>query len=326
MTACSDIQVSVIIPVYNEEQAIAATVVRVHELGLTDCEVLVIDDGSTDATARAAEAAGARVISHPYNIGNGAAVKTGIRAARGLVCVFLDGDGQHDPRDIPRLLAEISKYHMVVGARTKASDTDWHRDLANFVYNRFASLIANFPIQDLTSGFRVMRAQDARRFCDMFPNTFSYPTTSTLAFLRSGRSLKYVPIRCARRTGRSKIRLLKDGSIFFLIILKIAMAFSPLRVFIPISAALFVLGLARYLQTFLMYHHFTNMAHLLMNSAVIVFMLGLIAEQIASLRLERGDKLYQESDPERYAGFEEYAAQLAEAPALQAEAPPAPQL
>ena len=308
----NDIQLTVILPAYNEEQAIGETVLKIHELGLKDCEVLVVDDGSSDSTARVALAAGARVVSHPYNIGNGAAVKTGIRSARGCVLVFLDGDGQHDPRDIPRLLAHIPAYHMVVGARTRESDTSWHRDAANFVYNRFASIIANFRIEDLTSGFRVMRASDARRFCDMFPNTFSYPTTSTLAFLRSGRAVKYVPIRVSRRKGRSKIKLLRDGSAFLLIILKIAMSFSPLRVFLPVSVLLFLLGLSRYLYTYLMWHHFTNMSHLLMNSAVIVFMLGLIAEQIASLRLERGDKLFQAGDREQYAAFEEYAGKPAD--------------
>ncbi len=303
----TDTQLSIIIPVFNEEQAIGETVLRIHDLGLKDYEVLVIDDGSSDATARVAQAAGARVISHPYNIGNGAAVKTGIRSAKGRVLVFMDGDGQHDPADIPRLLAHIPRYHMVVGARTRASQTSWHRDLANFVYNKFASIIANFTIMDLTSGFRAMRSVDALRFCDMFPNTFSYPTTSTLAFLRSGRSVKYIPIKTKYRKGKSKIKLLQDGSRFFLIILKIAMSFSPLRVFLPISGALFMLGLARYVQTYLLYHSFTNMSHLLMNSSVIVFMLGLVAEQIASLRLEKGDKLFNTGDEKYYAAFEEYA-------------------
>jgi len=258
----ADILLSIIIPAYNEEEAIGETLVRIHDLGLEATEVIVVDDGSTDATARVAEAAGAKVISHPYNIGNGAAVKTGIRSSLGRVLVFMDGDGQHDPDDIPRLLAHVSKYHMVVGARQRGSETSFHRDVANFVYNRFASFIAKFPIQDLTSGFRAMRWQDARRFCDMFPNTFSYPTTSTLAFLRSGRSLRYVPIQTKYRKGTSKIRLIHDGFEFLLIILKISMAFSPLRVFIPLSSFLFFLGVGRYLQTYLLYHSFTNMSHL----------------------------------------------------------------
>lgn len=307
----SEVLLSIIIPAYNEEASIGNTVLRIQELNLPGSEILVVNDGSKDATARVAEAAGARVISHAYNIGNGAAVKSGIRSANGRVLVFLDGDGQHDPHDILRIIQHIPKYHMVVGARSRGSDTQWHRDLANFLYNTFASWISNFNIQDLTSGFRAMRREDALRFCDMFPNTFSYPTTSTLAFIRSGRSLKYVPIVTKKRIGKSKIRLVKDGVEFFLIILKIAMTFSPFRVFMPLSVFLFALGLGRYAYTYYWYQHFTNMSHLLLNSAVIIFMLGLIAEQIAALRFERGDKLFQVEDAARYQVFEEYSEQTA---------------
>lgn len=307
--AQNDPLLSVIIPAYNEEGAIADTVMAIQDLGLNSYELIVVDDGSTDATARVAAAAGARVISHPYNIGNGASVKTGIRSARGRVLVFLDGDGQHDPKDIPRLIAHIPRYHMVVGARQRGSQTHLHRDIANIVYNKFASFLANFKIEDLTSGFRAMRQQDALRFCDMFPNTFSYPTTSTLAFLRSGRSVKYVPIKTRYRVGKSKIKLINDGFEFLLIILKIAMSFSPLRVFLPISSFLFFLGIGRYAQTYLDYGRFTNFSHLLVTTSVIVFTLGLIAEQIASLRLERGDKLFRPEDADDYSTFQNYAEQ-----------------
>lgn len=296
-----ELLLSIIIPTYNEERAIGKTVLAIRELELNSVEIIVVNDGSSDATARVAEAAGARVISHPYNIGNGAAVKTGIRAARGRVLVFLDGDGQHDPKEIPHLASYITRFHMVVGARQRTSETHMHRDLANFCYNKFASFIANFKIEDLTSGFRAMRREDALRFCDMFPNTFSYPTTSTLAFLRSGRSIKYLPITTRYRVGKSKIKLIHDGFEFFLIIVKIAMSFSPLRVFLPISSFLFFFGLWRYCYTYYYFHTFTNMSHLLINSAVIIFMLGLIAEQIASLRLERGDRLYRPEDEKSYA-------------------------
>jgi glycosyltransferase involved in cell wall biosynthesis len=302
-----DLLLSIIIPTYNEEGAIGETVRRIVELKLPQSEIIVVNDGSRDATAEVAAQAGARVISHPYNIGNGAAVKTGIRSSRGRVLVFMDGDGQHDPHDIPRLVSQIAKFHMVIGARTRGSETYWHRDLANALYNSFASFIADFDIRDLTSGFRVMRRDDALRFCDMFPNRFSYPTTSTLAFIRSGRSVTYVPIKTQHRVGKSKIKLLHDGFEFLIIILKIAMTFSPLRVFLPISSFLFFLGIARYIQTYIEFHHFTNMSHLLINSAVIVFMLGLVAEQIAALRMEKGDKLFSIEDSSRYAEFEKWA-------------------
>ena len=298
--------ISIIVPVFNEEGAIGQTIAAIRALALPDSEILVIDDGSTDKTSAVAAAAGAKVVAHPYNIGNGAAVKTGIRSARGRVLVFMDGDGQHDPKDIPRLLAHISKYQMVVGARTSDTHAGWHRRIANGLYNNFASFVASFPIMDLTSGFRAMRREDALRFCDMCPNTFSYPTTSTLAFLRSGRSVKYIPIRARARIGKSKIRLLQDGVEFLMIILKIAMSFSPLRVFLPVSSFLFFLGLLRYAYTYYFFRQFTNMSHLMINSSIIVFMLGLIAEQIASMRLERGDRLFEVQDSNTYGVFDRF--------------------
>lgn len=289
-------RLSIIIPVFNEAGAIGDTIRAIQTLTLPDYELLVVDDGSSDDTPNIARQAGARVIAHPYNIGNGAAVKSGIRNARGEALVFLDGDGQHDPHDIPRLLEHIGSYHMVVGARHSGSETHLHRNLANKVYNLFASFIAEFKIEDLTSGFRAIRREDALRFCDMFPNKFSYPTTSTLAFIRSGRAVKYIPIRTKYRVGKSKIKLIHDGFEFFLIILKIAVSFSPLRVFIPLSSFLFFVGIGRYVYTYWCCQKFTNMSHLLINSSVIIFMLGLIAEQIASMRLERGDKYPLRSD------------------------------
>ena len=308
----SDPLVSIIIPAFREEAVIGDVIRRIRALEIPSVEVLVVDDGSDDGTAQAAAAAGARVISHPYNIGNGAAVKSGIRAARGKVLVFMDGDGQHGPEDIPRFLAKMTRFHMVVGARGRDSESSLHRRFANFFYNSFASLVAEFPIKDLTSGFRAMRRVDALRFCDMLPNTFSYPTTSTLAFLRSGRSVCYIPIKAVRRVGKSKIRLLHDGFEFLIIIMKIAMTFSPLRIFMPTAAFLFFLGLGRYLYTYLLVGRFTNMSLLLMNSAVIIFMLGLIAEQIAALRFERGDKLFEVESPESFSEFSQFDAEGSE--------------
>jgi len=296
-------QISVIIPVYNEEDGIADVVRGFFTLGLPDIEVLVIDDGSSDNTAKVAAEAGAVVLKHPYNIGNGAAVKTGIRAAKGKVLVFIDGDGQHDPKDLPRMLPNIVSYHMVVGSRTKGSQTTWHRDLANALFNWLASCITRFQIKDLTSGFRILRSSDAQRFCDMFPNGFSYPSTSTLAFLRTGRSVAYIPIQTKFRAGKSKINLVKDGIGFLIIIMKITMTFSPLRVFIPVSLAFLALGLIRYAYTYLLYGQFTNMAGLLINSAGLIFLLGLIAEQIVSLRLERSGNLFDPEDQRTYEVF-----------------------
>jgi glycosyltransferase involved in cell wall biosynthesis len=199
----------------------------------------------------------------------------------------MDGDGQHKPEDIPKLLAEAANYHMVVGARAKGSKLRFHRYAANVVYNLLASYVTQFKIKDLTSGFRVLSRRDALRFIDLLPNTFSYPTTLTLAFLRSGLTVKYVPIQTLYRAGQSKISLVTDGIRFFLIIAKIATLFSPFRIFLPVSILFFLAGMSNYAYTYVTEYRFTNMSALMFTAAVIVFMLGLISEQIALLRMER---------------------------------------
>ena len=241
-------------------------------------------------------AAGANVVRHPYNIGNGAAVKSGMRAAKGKVIVLMDGDGQHKPEDIPKLLAGAEIFHMVVGARAKGSKLRVHRNVANVVYNLLASYVTRFKVEDLTSGFRVMRRRDALRFIDLLPNTFSYPTTLTLAFLRSGLTVKYVPIQTLYRAGQSKISLVTDGILFLLIITKIATLFSPFRVFLPVSVFFFVVGLANYVYTYVTQNRFTNMSVFALSTAVIIFMLGLISEQIALLRMERQESGRRQDD------------------------------
>ena len=283
----SHCEISIVIPVFNEAAGLAELLGKIHALKLVQAEVIVVDDGSSDGSAEVALAAGAHVIRHPYNIGNGAAVKSGIRAAQGRLIVLMDGDGQHKPADIPQLLAEAGKYHMVVGARAKGSKLRFHRNVANSVYNLFASYVTKFTVQDLTSGFRVLSRRDTLRFIDLLPNTFSYPTTLTLAFLRSGLTVKYVPIQTLYRSGQSKITLVTDGVRFFLIIAKIATLFSPFRVFLPVSIMFFLSGMANYAYTYYAEHRFTNMSALMFTAAVIVFMLGLISEQIALLRMER---------------------------------------
>jgi glycosyltransferase involved in cell wall biosynthesis len=285
--------VSIIIPAYNEARVIgsvvAGVVSTVEQAGL-DAEVLVVDDGSTDGTAAAAEGAGGRVITHPYNIGNGAAVKTGIRRARGDILVMLDGDGQHSPEDIPRLLDKLEKYDMVVGARTSDSETGAHRDLANTVYNWLASYVCGRRIEDLTSGFRAMRANLAQGFVYLLPNTFSYPTTITLATVRSGRSLAYVPIKTAKRVGNSKIKLFRDGLRFLLIVLKIATFFSPLKVFVPASIAMFLTGFGYGLfKVIALGTRYGPTSAMLMTMAILVFLVGLVSEQIAQLRFDRSE-------------------------------------
>ena len=279
--------VSIVIPVFNEAESLQSLLDKIRALQIAHAEVLVIDDGSVDGSAEIAFNAGANVVRHPYNIGNGAAVKSGIRAAQGRTLVLMDGDGQHRPEDIPKLLAEAEDYHMIVGERAKGSKLRFHRNAANIFYNFLASYVTRFKVKDLTSGFRVLSRRDALRFIDLLPNTFSYPTTLTLAFLRSGLTIKYVPIQSLYRPGQSKITLLTDGIRFLLIITKIATLFSPFRVFLPVSLFFFCAGIANYVHTYVTQYRFTNMSVFLLTTAVIIFMLGLVSEQIALLRMEQ---------------------------------------
>jgi glycosyltransferase involved in cell wall biosynthesis len=283
----SHCEISIVIPVFNEAESLAKLLGQVQNLELAHAEVIVVDDGSTDGSADTAMRAGANVVRHPYNIGNGAAVKTGMRAARGRLIVLMDGDGQHQPEDIVKLLAQAGDYHMVVGARAKGSKLRFHRYAANVVYNLLATYVTQFRVQDLTSGFRVVYRRDALRFIDLLPNQFSYPTTLTLAFLRSGLTVKYVPIQSLYRKGDSKINLLTDGVRFLLTITKIATLFSPFRVFLPVSGFFFFTGIGYYLYSYVTQGRFTNMSVFLLTTAVIVFMLGLVSEQIALLRMEQ---------------------------------------
>lgn len=276
-------KVSVVLPAKNESGAIGDTVKKIHALGIVN-EILVINDGSTDSTMQVAKQAGAIVISHPYSKGNGAAIKTGARHAIGDVIVFMDADGQHDPEDIPRLLDEINQgYDLVVGARQKGSQASVGRGLANSLYNNLASYMTEQKVEDLTSGFRAVRAEKFREFLYLLPNGFSYPTTSTMAFFRAGYSVTYVPIHAAKRIGKSHIQPLKDGVRFFLIIFKIATLFSPLKMFLPIAVILFLMATGWYGYTLYEFHRFTNMSALLYTGSVMIFLMGLISEQITAL-------------------------------------------
>jgi len=280
------VAVTVLLPAYNEERSIGTTIKKIKSL-YPDFEVLVVDDGSTDKTLQVAMNAGANVWPHPYNIGNGAAVKSGLRIAKGEWVVMMDADGQHDPEDIGKLLEFKDSYDMVVGARISSSETALHRDIANKVYNLFASYVTKFKIKDLTSGFRIVRSNSARQFIYLLPNTFSYPTTLTMGYLRSGRSVKYVEIKTKYRIGKSKIKLLQDGTRFFLIITKIATLFSPFRIFLPISLFSFLSGLLYYLYTYYHFGRFTNMSAMLFSISVIIFMIGLVSEQVSQMRYDR---------------------------------------
>lgn len=275
--------VSVVIPACNESAAIAGVVTELLAAARWR-EVLVIDDGSTDDTSARATAAGARVIRHPYNKGNGAAVKSGIRAATGEYVLVLDGDGQHQPADTLRLVARLGEYDLVVGARSDETQAGSTRRLGNLALNRLASFLTERPIPDLTSGFRAARRECLVEFLHLLPNGFSTPTTTTLAFLRAGYNVTFVPIEVRPRVGRSKIRFSRDGVKFLLIVMRVVTIFSPMRVFLPVAALGFAAGTAYGLWTVATTHKIANGAVLLLLFSVLVFLVGLVSEQIAALR------------------------------------------
>ena len=282
-------RLSIILPAKNEAPALAALLPRLRTAH-PEAEIIVVDDGSTDDTCGVCKSSGVECLSSPYSMGNGAAIKRGARAATGDILVFMDGDGQHDPADIKRLLDQLDRgYDMVVGARGWGSQAGVGRGLANTLYNWLATRMTGHQIADLTSGFRAVRADKFREFLHLLPNGFSYPTTSTMAFFRSAYPVAYVPIKAAQRVGKSHIRPLRDGLRFLLIIFKIATLYSPLKLFVPMSALFFALGLFNYAYTYSHSARLTNMSTLLWSAAVIVFLIGLISEQITTLTYRKND-------------------------------------
>lgn len=278
---------SIILPAKNEGLALKELLPRLRAAH-PDAEIIVVDDGSTDDTRDICTAAGVTCLSSPYSMGNGAAIKRGTRAASGDVLVFMDGDGQHDPADIARLLEKLEQgYDMVVGARDWRSQAGVGRGVANTIYNWLATRMTGHMVADLTSGYRAVRAERFREFLHLLPNGFSYPTTSTMAFFRSAYPVAYVPIKAAQRIGKSHIKPLKDGIRFLLIIFKIATLYSPLKLFAPASVVFFVLGCANYLRTFFTYGRLTNGSTLMWSAAVIIFLIGLVSEQITALTYRR---------------------------------------
>jgi glycosyltransferase involved in cell wall biosynthesis len=281
--------VSVIVPAYNEGHSIAGVV---SALTTAACwhEVIVVDDGSRDETSRLAETAGAIVVRHPYNKGNGAAVKSGIRRATGEYVLIVDGDGQHNAADAGRLVSRLGEYDLVIGARAGRTQATLLRRGGNALLNRFAGYLTGRRIDDLTSGFRTARREYLLEVLHLLPNGFSTPTTTTLAFIKAGYNVTFEPIAARQRLGQSKIKLAQDGAKFFVIVLKIVTLFSPLRVFLPISLASFALGCAYGIWNAVVHSRIPNGAVLLILFSVVVFLVGLVSEQIAALRFEGGSR------------------------------------
>jgi len=277
---------SIIVPALNEAEAIA-DLVRALRGSAPWHEVIVVDDGSTDGTGERAREAGAVVVRHPYNKGNGAAVKSGVRRATGDAILIVDGDGQHRPADAVRLVNRLDEYDLVVGARSAATQATTARRLGNALLNRLATYLTDREIPDLTSGFRAARRECMLEFLHLLPNGFSTPTTTTLAFIKGGYSVAFEPIDAEQRQGKSKIRLARDGAKFFLILLKIITIFSPLKIFVPVSVVTFLLGFGYAVWTAVSQSHVTNSSVLLILLAVVIFLVGLVSEQISALRFER---------------------------------------
>lgn len=277
-------KISIIIPAKNEEIGLKKLLPELSFLG-SSFEIIVINDGSTDETEHICIENGVKVVSHPYSKGNGAAIKSGARAAKGDVFLFMDADGQHQIEDVKKLIKEFKKgqYDMIVGARGGKSQASIARLFGNGLYNRIASYMTGHKIEDLTSGLRIVKANKFKQFLYLLPNGFSYPTTCTMAFFRAGYSIKYMPIFTPKREGKSHINLLKDGSRFFLIIFKIGTLYSPLKLFFPTSLVFFLMGFVYYIYTYFSDGRFTNMGALLFSVSILIFLMGLVSEQITIL-------------------------------------------
>jgi glycosyltransferase involved in cell wall biosynthesis len=282
-------KLSIVLPAKNEASGLTQLLPTLRR-EFTEAEIIIVDDGSSDDTAAICARFDVICLRHPYSIGNGAAIKSGARHASGDVLLFMDADGQHDPNDIKKLLAKLDEgFEMAVGARAVDTHASMARRIANAIYNRFASYMTGNRIDDLTSGFRAARARHFKRFLYLLPNGFSYPATSTMAFFRSGLPVAYVPIRAKAREGKSHIRLINDGLKFLMIILKIGTLFSPMRLFLPLSAMLFLFASGYYAYTFALNHRFTNMSALLYMSSMLTFLIGILGELISSLHYKEAD-------------------------------------
>lgn len=274
---------SIVLPCFNEASNLKVLLPQIQSI-CPQAEIIVVNDGSIDNTKEVCAEFSVSIISHPYSIGNGAAIKSGARHAKGDVIVFMDGDGQHDPSDIPRILEKFDQgFEMVIGARHTNSHASSVRWFGNWFYNRFASAMTGRNIEDLTCGFRAVRARVFRKFLYLLPNGFSYPTTSTMAFFRAGFPVAYVGIHAGKREGKSHIKTIRDGIRFLIIIVKIGALFSPMRLFLPISAVFFTIGVGIYSYNFMMDGHFTNLSVLVFVSSIVTFLIGILSEQISSL-------------------------------------------
>lgn len=274
---------TIVLPAKNEAPAIDVLLPKLKE-AFPKSRVIISNDGSSDNTIEICEKHGVNVITNVYSLGNGGAIKAGARAVKTDIIAFMDADGQHTPSDLKKLLDRFKDgYDMVIGAREVNSHAGKRRLFGNLLYNKIASFVVGQKIDDLTSGLRVVKASKFKEFLFLLPNGFSYPTTITMAFFRSGYTISYVPIEAGKRLGKSHLKILKDGFRFLIIIIKIAALYSPLKIFAPISATLLFSGLLNYTYTYISDGRFTNMSATLIVLSVIIFLMGLLSEQITVL-------------------------------------------
>ena len=276
--------ITIVIPAYNEEKGIGNVLLNLKKL-VSDYQLLVIDDGSTDNTFEIVKNSGVNVVCHKYNKGYGAALKTGLRNAKTSVVLYIDADGQHNPEDIDRIAEHIDEYDMVVGARTKKSTVSLLRRPGKKILSITANYLSGHQIPDLNSGFRAIKKNKAMEFMHILPNTFSFTTTITLAFLKSGYDVKYVPIQTIDRVGTSKIKPFRDGFRFIMLIVRTITLFDPLKVFLPISIALFTIGMVYGLYTLISALNISDASVIMITASILIFFFGLLADQISSIRM-----------------------------------------
>lgn len=279
---------AVILPAFNEAGGIDGTLARVRQV-LADIpfssEILVVDDGSTDGTGQRAAAAGVRVVTHAWNRGYGAALKTGILATRASAVMIMDADATYEPDAIPRLYARLDGAAMVVGTRWLRSEgVAWIRRIPKWFLNRFASYLVGRRIPDLNSGQRVMKRDVVLRYMHLCPNGFSFTSTITLAMLANGFNVIYEPIEYAKRTGKSKIRASHFMS-FVLLVVRSMVLFNPLKVFLPIGAVAFVAGVAKLIEDIYLWN-LSETAVMAFLSAMTIWAVGLLADMISRLQMQ----------------------------------------
>lgn len=280
----SDKKISVIIPAYNEENAISSVIQSLSRLSIVG-EIIVIDDCSTDSTKQRALEDGAKVISHEKNSGYGASLKTGIRNAQNDIVAFIDADGQHNPEDLAVMYQHISGTDMIIGARNPGSHSPLWRKPGKMFIAMLANYLAGYKIPDLNCGLRIVRKKSILPYLNICPDKFSFSTTSTVFFIKDGLKVKFIPVNARKRIGESTLKI-RHGFDTIILVLRMITLFEPLKIFLPVSITIFLLGLVWVLDEAIRIGRFGATSLFLGIASLLVFFFGLIADQIATIRKE----------------------------------------